>query len=93
MFNKENNMLTITNDLGEKVECEILFTYKNEKTGVHYIAYTDNTEDDEGHTRVYASTFDPAEENPQLLPIETDEEWAMIENILDSITEDTEGDD
>ena len=52
------------------------------------MAYTDNTLDDEGNTKVYASIYNPDEENPVLLPIETDEEWKLIEGILSSLTDD-----
>lgn len=87
---KQDNTFTIVNDNGEEVKCEILFTYEDEKTKKNYIAYTDNTTDDEGNTKVYASIFNPKEENPVLLPIETDEEWKMIEGILSSLTSNEE---
>lgn len=90
MENKQDNTFTIINDNGEEVQCEVLFTYTNEETGVDYIAYTDYTIDEEGNTKVYASIFNPEEENPVLLPIETDEEWALIEGILESLTENEE---
>ena len=90
MENKQDNTFTIINDNGEEVQCEVLFTYTNEETGVGYIAYTDYTIDEEGNTKVYASIFNPEEENPVLLPIETDEEWALIEGILESLTENEE---
>ena len=41
--------------------------------------------DEEGHKKVYASTFDPALENPVLGPIETEEEWNIIEDILNKL--------
>lgn len=90
MENKQDNTFTIINDNGEEFHCEVLFTYTNEETGVDYIAYTDNTSDEEGNTKVYASIFNPEEENPVLLPIETDEEWELIEGILESLTENEE---
>lgn len=90
MKNKQDNTFTIINDNGEEVQCEVLFTYTNEETGVDYIAYTDYTIDEDGNTKVYASIFNPEEENPVLLPIETDEEWALIEGILESLTENEE---
>ena len=60
-----------------------------DETGKNYIVYTDNTTDEEGNKKVYASTFDPKEENPVLGPIETDEEWKVIENILNKLQEGT----
>lgn len=88
MENKEErqeNVFTIVNDNGEEVKCEILFTYEDEKTKKNYMAYTDNTVDEQGNTKVYASIFNPEEENPVLLPIETEEEWKLIEGILSSL--------
>ena len=83
---KQENVFTIVNDNGEEIKCEILFTYEDEKTKKNYMAYTDNTLDEEGNTKGYASIFNPEEENPVLLPIETDEEWKLIEGILSSLS-------
>ena len=83
---KQENIFTIVNDNGEEIKCEILFTYEDEKTKKNYMAYTDNTLDEEGNTKVYASIFNPEEENPVLLPIETEEEWKLIEGILNNLT-------
>lgn len=87
---KQENVFTIVNDNGEEIKCEILFTYEDEKTKKNYMAYTDNTLDEEGNTKVYASIFNPDEENPVLLPIETEEEWKLIEAILSSLSGDEE---
>ena len=86
----EENKFIIQSDTGEQIECEVLFTYEDEKSGECYIAYTDNTEDEEGNAKVYASIFDPEAENPVLLPIETEEVWQMIVNILANLQEDDE---
>ena len=51
-------MFTVINDEGKEVQCEVLFTFDSDETGKHYIIYTDNTTDEEGNTKVYASTFD-----------------------------------
>lgn len=93
MNNKEearDNEFMMVNDEGKEVRYEILFTYENEKTKKNYMAYTDNTQDDDGNTKVYASIYNPEEENPVLLPIETDEEWKLIEAILTSLSNDEE---
>lgn len=83
----ESNEITfiVLNDHGEEVECEVLFTFESEVTHKNYIVYTDNTLDEEGNTRVFASIFNPVEEETQLIPIETEEEWAIIEHILESL--------
>ena len=51
--------------------------------------YTDNTKDEEGNTKVYASVFKPDAEPLELLPVETEREWKIIETIITSITEES----
>lgn len=84
---QDDNTFTIINDNGEEIKCEILFTFCDDKTGKNYIVYTDNTLDEDENTKVFASVFNPEEENPILIPIETDGEWAMIEKILENLTD------
>ena len=72
-------------DEGKEVECEVLFTFESEETKKNYIVYTDNTTDEEGNTKVYASIYNPNEAETKLLPIETDKEWKIIETILEEI--------
>ena len=86
---KEKKSFTVINDEGKEVVCDVLFTFDSDETKKSYIVYTDNTTDEEGNKKVYASTFDPKEENPVLGPIETDEEWKVIENILNKLQEGT----
>lgn len=87
---EEKNTFTVMNDKGEEVTCEVLFTFESEETKKNYIVYTDNTTDEEGNVKVYASVFNPDSENTELLPIETDREWKIIETILDSIQEEND---
>lgn len=75
----------VVSDKGELVTCEVLFTFEGELTNKNYIVYTDNTIDKDGNTKVYASIYNPNENNTTLLPIETDEEWALIETILNEL--------
>ena len=77
----------ITNDEGQEVECEVLFTFESDETGKNYMVYTDNTVDEEGNTKVYASIYNPDEEDQTLQPIETDKEWTIIETILNELQE------
>ena len=70
---------------GKEVECEVLFTFESEETKKNYIVYTDNTLDEQGNTKVYASIYNPNEENTNLVPIETEKEWKIIETILEEL--------
>ena len=70
---------------GKEIECEVLFTFESDETKKNYIVYTDNTLDEQGNTKVYASIYNPNEENTNLIPIETEKEWKIIETILDEL--------
>ncbi len=87
MNEEKKSTFTIVNDEGKEVECEILFTFDSDETKKSYIVYTDNTLDEGGSTKVYASVYDPTGQNPSLMPIETEKEWQVIENILSSVQE------
>ena len=87
MNDEKKGIFTIVNDEGKEIECEILFTFDSDETKKSYIVYTDNTLDEEGSTKVYASVYDPTGQNPALMPIETEKEWLVIENILSSVQE------
>lgn len=85
MNEEKKGVFTIVDDKGKEIECEILFTFDSDETKKSYIVYTDNTLDEEGSTKVYASVYDPTGQNSALLPIETEKEWLVIENILSSV--------
>ena len=87
-MNKENKFKVMTND-GKEIEFEVLFTFESDETNKNYMVYTDNSLDEEGNTRVYASVFLPEAEPLELLPVETEREWKIIETILESIQEES----
>lgn len=86
---EEKNTFTVLDNDGKEVTCEVLFTFESEETKKNYIVYTDNTTDEEGNIRVYASIYNPEGESTDLTPIETDREWKIIETILESIQEES----
>lgn len=81
---KEMKFSAIDED-GKEVECETLFTFEDNRTGKNYIVYTDNSIDEDGNTRVYASIYYPHSDDCTLSPIETEEEWNTIEGILEEL--------
>ena len=87
---KEETMtFKVMNDEGKEIECEVLFTFESDETHKNYIVYTDNTIDEEGNTKVYASIYNPDQDETKLLPIETEKEWKIIETILDELQNET----
>ena len=85
----ETMTFKVINDEGQEVECEVLFTFESEETKKNYIVYTDNTIDEEGNTKVFASIYNPDEDETKLLPIETEKEWKIIETILEELQNET----
>ena len=85
---KEEQMkFKVIDENGKEIECEVLFTFESDETNKNYIVYTDNTTDEGGNTKVYASVYTPNSEDLNLKPIETDKEWKIIETILNELQE------
>ena len=87
---EEELTFTLINDEGQEIECEILFTFENAENGKNYVVYTDNSLDENGDVCVFASVYD-SDEDHTLLPIETEEEWALIDQILAGVQDGTIG--
>lgn len=67
-------------------EYEILFTFNWEETGLQYIVFTDNTTDSSGNIVTYAATYEVNSEGVlSLSNVDSEEEWALIETLLDKI--------
>ncbi len=82
---KERMTFKAINDQGVEVNYEVLFTFESDETKKKYIVYTDDTTDDEGNVKVYASTYVEVEDKYNLSPIETEKEWKVIETILNEL--------
>ncbi len=78
----ESNTLYVHDEDGKEMEMEILFTFENEEKQRKYVVFSD-PQDEIGE--VYASAYDEA---GNLLPIESEEEWAMVEEVLGAFSED-----
>ncbi len=86
------NTFTVINDEGKEIVCDVLFTFDSDETKKSYVVYTDNTKDENGNIRVYASIFNPDDngDGTELLPIQTEKEWKVIEKILESLQEEVQ---
>lgn len=81
----DENIILITDDDGNEVEFEILFTFDNEENGNSYVVYFDPKEDE---PKAQASIYT---DDGQLLPIETPEEWELVEEVFQAfISQDDE---
>ena len=85
MYNNERMTFKVKNDKGVEIEYEVLFTFESDETGKKYIVYTDNSTDDSGNVKVYASIYTGEGDSLVLEAIETDKEWKIIDKILGEI--------
>ncbi len=77
----DSNKILIQEDDGTEVEMEILFTFESDE-GVSYVLFTD-PKIEEGE--VYACRYD---EDGNLIPVEDEDEWAMVEEVFNTFIED-----
>lgn len=85
---EEQEKIVIVSETGEKVECDIIFTFTSDDTGKAYVGYTDNKLNNEGKKNIFVSAFDPVVGFDTLEPITTNEEWDMVNDVLKQIRED-----
>ncbi|WP_409289431.1 DUF1292 domain-containing protein [Peribacillus sp. SCS-26] len=89
MENGEKN-ITVVDENGNEQLCEVLFTFDSEETGKSYVLYYPlGSDQDDEDIEIHASSFVPSEDNEdgELQPIETEEEWDMIEEMLNTFLE------
>ena len=83
----KENKFVLLDEKGQEKEYDVSFTFESEETNKNYIVYTDNSLDETGNVQVFASVYNPEDENTKLEPIETEKEWKVIETILDTLQE------
>lgn len=86
----EDGKIIIKDINNNEIVCDVLFTFDSDDTKKSYIVYTDNTKDELGNIKVYANTYDPYTDSGDLGEIESNEEWATIEQIFNSINDEKE---
>lgn len=80
----DSNSLFVTDENGNEKRMEILFTFEDESRNKQYVVFTDpEVESDEA----FASAYD---DQGHLLPVESDEEWQMIEEVIGAFQDEEE---
>lgn len=88
MSDLREDKLVLTDELGNEITATIILTFESEEFNKSYLVYKlDDDDADEYH----AASFDPEDGDEGALgQIETDEEWDLIEEVLESFLEDEE---
>ncbi|MBQ2640177.1 MAG: DUF1292 domain-containing protein [Bacilli bacterium] len=80
----ENETITV-NIEGKDVKCDLLFSFEADINDNVYVGYTDNQLDENGKTRILVGRYKKKLGPGYLEPIETEEEYNMISDVLNKI--------
>lgn len=92
MEKAERERIVIPDENGDEHLFEVLFTFDVDTTGKSYMVLVDASEadNDEEEMEVHAFQYedkDDEENDLALYPIETDEEWEIVEEMLNTFAE------
>lgn len=92
MEKAERERIIIPDENGDEHLFEVLFTFDVEETGKSYMVLVAEGEEDkeDEEVEVHAFRFEETGEGDDdlnLFPIETDEEWDVVEEMLNTFTE------
>lgn len=90
--------MTIVDENGTEHVCEVILTFESADYGKSYVLYhvLGKDDDDSEEIEIHASSFIPAadgKEDGELLPIDDDKEWEMIEETLNTFLAEEEEDE
>lgn len=86
-FEEEPQLFTITDEDGTDQVCEVIHTFSSEQFGKSYVLYVLATDEPIEERDIFASQYVSGNDGTidELLPIETDEEWAFVEDVLNEL--------
>jgi uncharacterized protein YrzB (UPF0473 family) len=87
---EERERIIIPDENGEEHLFEVLFTFDVDETKQSYIAVVPIEQSEEEEVEVYAFRYEEKEDEDNdlsLFPIESDDEWEMVEEMLHTLAE------
>lgn len=90
-----DEQLVFTDEQGNEVLCDIIFTYHSEEFNKDYVFFAQNgSEDEDGKVEVGVASYIPTGDSiGELNAVESDEEWDMLEEVFNQYALDSECDD
>ena len=85
MAELKENQLVFVDEQGNEIVCEIILTYESEQTGKKYVIF--QAVDDESDEIGAASYVEKENGEGELEPIETEEEWELLQDVINSYIE------
>ncbi|MFD2759504.1 DUF1292 domain-containing protein [Lentibacillus juripiscarius] len=92
---EEKERIIIPDENGEEHLFEVLFTFDVDKTGHSYIAVVPVDQQENEEVEVYAFRYEEQEKDDDdisLFPIESEEEWEMVEEMLNTLVDEDDDD-
>ena len=95
MTDLKENQLIFTDDKGDEVLCDILFTYHSEEYQKDYVFFTPvGASDEEDNIQVSCASYIPDTDGiGELNEVTSDEEWEMLSEVFNSYVSDEEDED
>ncbi|WP_067727325.1 DUF1292 domain-containing protein [Oceanobacillus damuensis] len=88
MAMEEKERIIIPDENGDEHLFEVLFTFDVDETEQSYIAVVPAEQAEEEEVEVYAFRFEEQDnEDFTLFPIESDEEWELVEEMLNTLAD------
>ncbi|QTM99912.1 MULTISPECIES: DUF1292 domain-containing protein [Sediminibacillus] len=87
---EEKERIIIPDENGEEHLFEVLFTFDVDQTGNSYIAVVPAEQKDDDEVEVFAFRYEEKsqdEDDLSLFQIESEEEWEMVEEMLNTLTD------
>ena len=93
MAELKDNQLVFIDEEQNEILCDIIFTYNSEEFAKNYVFFTPvGSEDEDGRCEVAVASYVPTEDGiGELSPVETEEEWELIANLLEQYVAQFEG--
>ena len=78
----KEHTITIINENGEEIVCDILFTYESKEFNKNYVFFAPK-----GSNEVSAACYkENGDGQGELFAVETEEEWNMLEELLEDFS-------
>ncbi|GLC88508.1 DUF1292 domain-containing protein [Lysinibacillus piscis] len=80
-FEEEPQLITVVEEDGNEQVCEVIHTFASPQFQKSYVLYVAATDEPIAQREIFAAQYMAGEQDAieELLPIETEEEWALIE--------------
>ncbi|WP_369354017.1 DUF1292 domain-containing protein [Lysinibacillus capsici] len=86
-FEEEPQLITVTDEEGKDQVCEVIHTFSSEQFGKSYVLYVPATDEPIDERDIFAAQYIAGNEGQieELYPIESDEEWEFVEEVLNTL--------